>query len=516
MAILALMGPQALAQDPEFGEIEEQVLNEVTVVACGIGKVPCIAGRADLGCVPEGLGEKAFAKACKHYEEARAEFDHPCSVSSGGKLHYVGRVRSEETCRAMQKIWEEIATDPFYAKKSDTWRMNFLKQTLLKPREGKRKDNPGLASQLGFKKSGRLKKSSDDADRLLDKARANLNDYRTETDCGVGIVPGMDQIPVLDQNQQGTCFAHSSATLIDYIRKVRGGAEYPTYSSPLMGAIDFHLNSKQEIKNCKDPMKGGNACEAFNSTVSRGFCSSEEIERAISKSFVMSGKAKSLSWHLDWAKRQNFSVSLDEFRVKPKDPVLEYLNLVGTLFKEKNWDRLKELRTSLQMNGSDASGVCQKDSQRFDLEWELIKLSWNLESFYALYFESLCKREPFQFKATCTARGSVTTPELDQILARGYPVGIRYCMSVLTNRNFKSPSNPINDSDACGRHASVLVGTAIDSKGRCTYVVRNSWGKKCAGKGYDGDFDCKDGHIYVPKETLIRQIYGVQEVLVEF
>jgi hypothetical protein len=511
MALLIRLTQPALAQDPEFSEVEELVLNEVTIVACAHGKNPCVPGRADLGCVPETLSGNAFERACRKFEEARADFTYSCSVNSKGKLLFVGTTRSEEVCQALQKIWDELAADPFFLKKSETWRMNFMKQTLLQPRGHGRKDNPGLASQLGFKKNGKLKRSSDVSERLLEKARANLKDYRDSMSCGVGIIPGMDQVPVLNQNLQGTCFAHASATLIDYVRKVRGGAQYPTYSSPLMGAIDFHLNSKEEIKSCKDPMRGGNACEAFNSTIARGFCSSEKIERAISKSFLMTGKAKSLSWHLDWAKRQNLSLSLEEFKLKPNDPVLEYLSLIGSLYKEKNWERLKELRSSLILNGGEA-GACQKDPLRWDLAWEIIKLSSNLESFYALYFESLCQREPFPFEAACASRGAVTSAELDKILEKGYPVGIRYCMSVLQNRNFKSPSVPISDSDSCGRHASVLVGTAIDSKGRCTYVVRNSWGKQCAGKGYDRDFDCRDGHLYVPKETLIRQIYGVQEV----
>ena len=59
----------------------------------------------------------------------------------------------------------------------------------------------------------------------------------------------------------------------------------------------------------------------------------------------------------------------------------------------------------------------------------------------------------------------------------------------------------------------MIAGTAIDSNGRCTYVIRNSWGMGC--ENYDRDYDCKDGHIYVPKEIFVKQIFSFQEISVK-
>ena len=514
MIILSFLFSSAQAQDPEFGQVEVQFLPEVVIYACRSGKVPCFPGRADLGCVQEGLEPKAFEKACEKYKLALEEFQYDCFVTFGGKRNYVGKTRTAEVCTGLQAVWEQLSDDPFFKDRSADWRMSFMRNTLLKPRGSRRKDNPGLAGQLRFKRSGKLRKSSDDVDRLLEKAQANLEDYRAETSCGSGIVPGIDQVPVLNQRAQGTCYAHSSSTLIDYVRKTRSGQGYPVYGSPLMGAIDYHLNATDPIESCKNPFNGGFTCNAFNATVSRGFCSSQKIEQAIQKTFLVRDGSKKQSWYLDWAKKQNLTVTTQEFKIKPSDPVNEYLYVIGSLYQEKNWDRLKELHDSLKAGGIAPGEQCRINPKGLDLSWELMKLSPNLELFYGVYFDSVCEREPFPFKAGCaTHRSGITTGKVDELLSKGYPIGINYCSAILKNSKFKSPTQPIwKDNNACGSHASVIVGTAVDSKGQCTYVLRNSWGKDC--KKYDRSYDCKDGHVYIPKETLVQQMFELQEISV--
>jgi len=348
---------------------------------------------------------------------------------------------------------------------------------------------------------------------LLKKVYANLEDYQAEASCGIGIVPGMDQVPVLNQKEQGTCYAHASSTLIDYARKTRSGGKYPVYSSPLMGAIDYKINSTEEVTKCQNPMAGGNACESFNQSMKRGFCSSEQMEKAIIRSFKPEGSKKA-SWFLDWARRQKVSMSMEEFKVKPDDHVLEYLHLIGTLYQEKNWQRLKELHEILKKNGKQDGEACAKTPVPLDFTFETVQLSANLEQFYSNFFGGICKREPFPFIATCTNHEKgIDIANLDAALKKGYPVGVSYCSAILGNSKFQSKSKPFYNNDECGRHASVITGTARDSKGRCTYVIRNSWGKSCA--YYDKNYDCKDGHIYVPKETMIKQVYRYQDISVK-
>lgn len=507
----------AQAQDPkdEFAETESLLLNEVTLYECAPGKVPCEAGRSDIGCVPEGLSEQAFTKACSKFFEMKKEFNFDCYLkSASGKKVFFGQTKTEEACIAMQTVWEKISVEPTLSGRSDEWRLRFLKTTLLAPRKGGGRDNPVVDSNLDFKKNGRMKRISDKTERLMKKVYANLEDYQAEATCGSGIAPGMDQVPVLNQNRQGTCYAHVSSNLIDYVRKTRAGAEYPVFSSPLMGAIDYKINSTDEVTSCDNPMRGGDACQAFNAGINRGFCSSNQIEKAIIRSFKPQG-GKKTSWYLDWAKKQNISMSMEEFKLKPNDHVMEYLHLIGKLYQEKNWKRLKELHGILKSNGMVSGEACTKNLVNLDSEFQIIQLSGDLENFYSNYFSAVCKREPFPFSASCrTHNTGINIANLDAELKKGYPIGISYCSGILTNSKFQSASKPIQNSDACGRHASLIVGTARDSKGRCTYVVRNSWGKSC-NYGYDKSYDCKDGHIYIPKETLIKQVYRYQDISVK-
>jgi hypothetical protein len=230
---------------------------------------------------------------------------------------------------------------------------------------------------------------------------------------------------------------------------------------------------------------------------------------------LVRGGSKKQSWYLDWAKKQKLTVTTQEFKVKPNDLVNEYLQVIGSLYQEKNWDRLKELHDSLKAKGALPGESCKTVPSGLDLSWELLKLSPNLEAFYTMYFETVCNREPFPFQAICnTHKSDITSAKVDGLIAKGYPVGINYCSAVLKNSKFQSKTQPIwKDNQVCGAHASVIVGTALDSKGQCTYVLRNSWGKSCA--PYDRTYDCKDGHVYIPKATLIRQTFELQEITVK-
>jgi hypothetical protein len=512
--IILLFSLSVNAQDPDedqFGQVEYLELNEVTVAACSSGKKPCYEGRPDLGCVPYSLIGKAFDTACKKFDESRKEFDFSCFIKINGNKAFFGKTKSKEICLAMQEVWDEISKDPILASKSNEWRLRFLKNTLLSPRSGNRKDNPVISSNLEFKNNGKIRKVSDETDRIMKKVKANLADYRNELNCGVGVIPGMDQIPVLNQKSQGTCYAHAAYTLIDYTRKTRGGGRYPVFGSPLMGAIDYQLNSKGDrVESCRDPMAGGFTCDAYNAAMKRGFCSSQDIEKAIIRSYNNPTREKKGSWYIDWAKKQKMSVSTAKFNVVPDDHVLEYLHLIGTYYEEKNWKKIKELHEMLKRNGS----VCENKPVDLDVNWEMIQLSKDLETFYSNFFGEVCNREAFPFQAKCAETiGQPSISQIDRALENGYPLGVSYCSEILTNSKYKSTTVPITDAKDCGPHASVIAGTAVDSKGRCTYVIRNSWGMDCG--YYDNNYDCKDGHIYIPKELFLKQVFAFQEIKVQ-
>ena len=137
--------------------------------------------------------------------------------------------------------------------------------------------------------------------------------------------------------------------------------------------------------------------------------------------------------------------------------------------------------------------------------------SKDLETFYANFFGEVCNREAFPFQAKCAETiGQPSVSQIDRALEKGYPLGVSYCGAVLKNTKYMSTARPFQDADDCLRHSSVIAGTARDSKGRCTYVIRNSWGLGC--EAYDPDYECRDGHIYIPKELFLKQVFDFQEI----
>ena len=498
---------------PQFGNIEVQELPQVQITACARGKKACYEGRADLGCVRQNLSAKDFKNACGLMDVEREKWNIGCFVKINGVTKSLGKTKTEEACVALQKSWADVWKDPILSKKfiSPESRISFFNNTLLE--RNKKRDNPGLFSQLTVNNNGRIQKTSSDNDALNKRINQNLEEYQNDTSCGVGILPGIDRVPVLNQGFQGTCYAHAASTLIDYARRFKMGGGMTTYGSPLMAAIDYQMASGEDVKGCSDPFGGGITCGAFNSSMQKGFCNTEDLEKAIIVSFDKPHQSKSQSWYLDWSKKQKLSVSTDKSNVRPNDHVLAYLHLIGTLYEEKDWKRLKELWSILDLNGT---GSCDDptSSKKSDLDWEKVKWSTDLENFYASYFKGICKRESVPFKASCReSNGPFKSAQLDKALEAGYPIGVNYCSKVLQDRNYKSKTSHLFKDESCGPHASVLVGTSIDSKKRCTYVIRNSWGKSCG--SYDKTFDCIDGNIYIPKDIFLKNLHSISEIHVD-
>lgn len=62
-----------------------------------------------------------------------------------------------------------------------------------------------------------------------------------------------------------------------------------------------------------------------------------------------------------------------------------------------------------------------------------------------------------------------------------------------------------------GEHSSAVVARKFNEEtGSCEYLVRNSWGTGCF--GYDRDYECEEGNIWVPREYLERSAFRVTYV----
>ena len=499
----------------EYSSIENLELSEFVLTECAPGKKPCYPGQPQFGCVRSDLGEKAFKKACNVVEEEYKKFVVDCYINTNGQSYLLAVTTTQNACNELKSLWTEVWTSPnniILQKKfpEGNKRVLFFQNTLLAKRSNR--DKSLTKEQVDTNKRGKI--YSENNKTLRSRIMGNLADYQEilkDSDCGPGILPGIDKVPVLDQNSQGTCYAHATSSMIDYVRRFKMGGQQPTYGSPLMAAIDFKLADNQQITTCENPFSSGLLCRSYNSQVKNGFCDTEDIEKAIIKSFTPYGKTKKTSWYMAWA-RNKIAFDTTGFRIQPNDHVLDYLYVIGSLYEEKKWDELKRLWISLEINGNQNCENPENDILQA-LQWNDLKLSSSLEKFYVNYFNGLCKREKLPFNTNCKEKGVPSSSTLDKWIAEGYPLGLSYCSALLSNRNFKSKTRIITQDEACGPHASLIVGTARDNKGRCAYVVRNSWGKSC--NYYDKDFDCKDGNIYVPKDLLLKNTFDIQKISVE-
>lgn len=513
------MALHAFAQDgkEEFAVIEAKTMPDVVLTYCEKGKKPCYNGNARYGCVSDKLNEKQFKKACEKQAEEYKKFTTSCYVKSQGQVFLLGLTTNQEGCDELTSAWDKVWTSPDYVLlqkqfSSPDLRIAFFQNNLM--RKSTKRDVAITSKQIKLSKRGNKYKENDSS--ITSIITNNLNEYIADSNdrnCGPGILPGIDKIPVLNQNKQGTCYSHVAVSMLDYVRRFKINNVPPTYGSPLMAAIDYKLGFlEEENDQCNDPFISGNACATFNSHIKKGFCKSDQIEKAILKSFDAKKTDKNTNWYMNWSK-EKINLDFDMSDIKPNDDILQYLYVVGILFEQKKWSDLKVIWENT--NQASSENVCiekQLPLTEF-MNWEKITKSSSMDDFYVNYFNSLCKREPVAVMVNCYEEKVPKASTVDEWLSEGYPLGIRYCSTVLGNRNYKSPTKPIEDDKSCNNHASMIVGTSKDSQGRCTYVVRNSWGKGCL--NYDKDYDCKDGNVYIPKNIILNQTYKIQRLSVE-
>ena len=510
----------------EFARLNTEELPEVIVYGCGSHSKPCNKLNGSNGCVPRELDEGATKRACDQYAQLLKEiYKLPCYSYVLRKPVFLGWTKNDSQCAKLKAAWDEvnelISNDPALKDNSLEWRASLFRNTLLDPKS--RKQKAVVANQLQFRKNGKARRNQTrdmNHERLMAMILANFDEYKEERHCGPGLLPMMDRVPMVNQRQQGTCFAHSAASMTDYVVRYQQAKNSKEYGSPLMVAIDYTWGTDNETcSSSYDPMRSGHTCAAFNEAFKRGFCNKESVENAIIRYSVhqpTSGDIDAKKWSNKLKKEfpEDFEKKLESLE---SDKILRFLYMIGDLFEKKEWTKLRQLQLQLKQNGDPAGSFtsCFQNATdaAFDPQWWLASSMGSLTLFYKTFFDGVCVREPYDFSVSCNSKfyslpNHPTESEIDQAIESKYPVGISYCSNVLGNRSYtlKKSMKDGKETDDCDRHASMIVGTALDDKGRCTYVVRNSWGTSCS--YYDKDYTCKDGNIFVPKETLLKQVYG--------
>ena|GEM_PF-3395716 len=107
---------------------------------------------------------------------------------------------------------------------------------------------------------------------------------------------------------------------------------------------------------------------------------------------------------------------------------------------------------------------------------------------------------------------AVVNGELDQGLARAYPVAVGYCSAVLKEGRAFQEKEYDSDNDACGRHDSLIIGRRPNPSDptTCQYLIRNSWGRVCTAYHSDWGCDLEKGSVWVDAETLGHAVHDLQ------
>ena len=516
--------PPSPTPDPvaeKFARLEATLFPEVEIVRCRTGRAPCIGNDARYGCVDESLAPDAFKRACDEYTKAiERQFPFACNVMSEGKEVFLGMVSDSEACDILTIAWREFEKDLRYTGFSTSMKVAKLR-TILKP-NGK-KGTSIFGSDMRFKKNGKAKRERLNP-RLIERAmRERMREYDEEATCGPGIIKGIDRVPVLNQNRQGTCYSHVAASMTDFLRITRYKSEYPEFSSPLMMAIDYKVNT-DGIETCTSPADSGMICSTFSRAMNKGFCSTEQIEKAIENSLspAISEINKSDHWYQKWGNQliegPEFSLDLikkdgefpsqsrlDQKKLDMKrDAVVKFIYLLGQAYQKQDFAKIRKLYLIVKRAGAEPGESCSISTNSEDPKLLAIVLAKDLGSFYKVFFESLCVRTPYPYRSHCVEKDGIPTQaDVDETLEKGMPVGINYCANILEHPDY---SGSIDAKD-CEKHVSMIVGTARDQNGKCTYVVRNSWGTNCGRNVYHKDYTCRDGNIYIPKEALLKNVF---------
>lgn len=266
----------------------------------------------------------------------------------------------------------------------------------------------------------------------------------------------LKNVPVLDQDGSGICWAYTAATLIDAYRFSHGDKS-PVISSPIGIAAQssFVAINKGEFVNSNGIGDPGLAIKnVINSSGN------------ICDHFVMSKFYRSTDLFLGSDFGSGVSLDQNEFHCSP---VAAVLNLKDKLMVQKFRNLpLSMIRTKLKQ-------ICKDGSTTVTIPIPKQQLAHTMSN-------------------------SEKSDRIKELLSKPIPqpIGISYFSEVLTQgHSFRSQF-------ASDRHVSSVVGSRLNSKGVCQFLVRNSWGKSCTPYSWD----CEKGQIWVDEDSLSKSING--------
>jgi hypothetical protein len=330
----------------------------------------------------------------------------------------------------------------------------------------------------------------------LNNAFATCDEYRLDKNGGV-----MQFIPVLDQQDVGTCYAQAAAQVLTAKLRVSDPRKYAgVIVSPLSLGLGYreYLDQgpnilQQSASRRINVVDGENTFFPLSASGEFPICDYKDVE----------AKLTSTNYSFLFAKTTNLAELI--FSPNKHDAVIA--QMIADMCANAN---------PHHHNIADIKAVID-EAVKQDKPVKLVRhmIEGNCKSINVP--EGLIKVTGTHPVKSGSAADEIAF--IDKLFDAKHPlpVSIDYCSGVFTfgptlegRRILHEQTLGLPGSDLCGPHASIVIGRreVKSSNGTltCEYLIRNSWGPTCEGYRSEYNGKCENGQVWVTKEALQRNI----------
>ncbi len=315
----------------------------------------------------------------------------------------------------------------------------------------------------------------------------------------------MSNVPVHNQGDLGTCYAHTAAQGTDAFIHTYAKDNGNWHTSTTMLGTEYRDTFFTRIFAIDGNIEGGLVCGSFRRSIKKkGACAESNIEGMLDRMYSNVNPAYRVN-RLFKDLTKSFE---DTKKLARKVGENAYPQGAGILLQ------------ALMLEGGIASELPSADELAVAL-----KARTNLQ-FAHTFFTHLCEGPRVHVaNAKCRdhhlwLRGKrglqklIKDVQISLKKKNAQPVMMSYCGDVLVKgRTYRGLGNAILDpikTGLCGYHASAIIG--LREKDHTTqFLVRNSWGTGCY--GYSADWDCENGNLWLDAEVLARNMTDYHQMV---
>ena len=283
----------------------------------------------------------------------------------------------------------------------------------------------------------------------------------------------LKNVPVLDQDGSGICWAYTAAAMIDAYRFSHGDKNTAVITSPIALAVFANQDAFMTGLKQQTAIRGARNGDGQPDTAIEIARNQGKVcdHRTVSKELISTDIAA-----IDF----DGTYKLDTFEFQCPS------------FLEKLWYDFFPSTTKM--------AVTVKHMALWALSGDVKKLCAQLEAPVALP-----KTQFVSAYTMATQRPPINVADrLKTLLGKQnpQPVGLQYCADVLRKPELQSLDIYKYVSKCDNKHWSVIVGSREGKNGKCDFLVRNSFGSSC--DGYSSSTCESRGQIWVTEDSLVN------------